>query len=83
MINLIRFLADAYTIIIIIRVLLSWIRHNPYNPLIRFVYQITEPPLRWIRRYVPTLGGLDLSPLILILVVYIMERILIRILIII
>ncbi len=83
MINLIRFLADAYTIIIIIRVLLSWIRHNPYNPLIRFVYQITEPPLRWIRRYVPTLGGLDFSPLILILVVYIMERILIRILIII
>jgi len=83
MIELIRFLADAYIIVIIVRVLLSWIRHNPYHPLIRIVYQITEPPLSFIRQYVPNLGGLDISPIILIFAIYIIERILIRILIII
>ncbi|UCE05977.1 MAG: YggT family protein [bacterium] len=83
MINLVHFVADAYIIIIIIRVLLSWISHNPYHPLIRFVYQVTEPPLRTIRQYVPNLGGLDISPIILIFAIYIIEKILIRILIII
>lgn len=81
MINLIDFLADAYIIIIIIRAVLSWIQHNPNHPLIRFVYQVTEPPLRFIRQYVPNFGGLDISPIILIFGVYIIEKIIIRILI--
>lgn len=76
---LIHFLADLYIFIIIIRVILSWINHNPTNPLIRFVYQITEPPLSWIRSMVPSLGGLDISPLILILAIYVLESILIKI----
>jgi len=78
--RVIDLIADAYIIIIIVRVLLSWISHNPYHPVIRFVYQVTDPPLNQIRRYVPTFGGLDFSPFILILAVWIAERILIRIL---
>ncbi|MDZ7265288.1 MAG: YggT family protein [candidate division KSB1 bacterium] len=76
---LIHFVADAYIFIIIIRVILSWIDHNPSNPLIQLVYQITEPPLNWIRSMVPSLGGLDISPMILILVIYVLESILTRI----
>ena len=80
MVALIRFLSDAYIFVIFVRVILSWIRHDPYHPLIRIVYQITEPPLSWIRRYVPNFGGLDLSPMILIFAVILLEKIIIRIL---
>lgn len=80
MIRLVQFLSDAYVFIIIARVLLSWVRHNPYNPIIRFIYQVTEPPLLWIRRYVPNFGGLDISPMILIFAVIILEKIILRIL---
>ena len=79
MTGLIRFLADAYIMLIIVRAVLSWVQHNPYHPLIKFIYQATEPPLRLIRQYVPNIGGLDLSPVILIFAIYIVERILIRI----
>lgn len=80
MVALIRFLADAYIFVVFVRVILSWISHNPYHPLIRIVYQITELPLSWIRRYVPNFGGLDLSPMILIFAVILLEKIIIRIL---
>jgi YggT family protein len=80
MVALIRFLSDAYIFVIFVRVILSWISHNPYHPLIRIVYQITEPPLSWIRRYVPNFGGLDLSPMILIFAIILIEKVIIRIL---
>ena len=77
--GVIGFLADAYFLIIIVRVLLSWISHNPNHVLIKMVYQVTEPPLAKSRQFVPNFGGLDLSPVVLILGVYILEGILIRI----
>lgn len=83
MIGLVNFIADAYIIIIIIRAVLSWIRHDSNQALIRFVYQVTDPPLGFIRQYVPNIGGLDISPVILIFAVYITKNILTKILIII
>lgn len=77
--GLISFIANVYTLIIIARVLLSWISHNPAHPVIRFIYEVTDPPLQWIRRYVPLFGGIDISPMILILAIYILERILLSI----
>jgi len=53
--------------IIIIRVLLSWVNPDPYNPLVQIIYGITEPILRPFRRILPPIGGLDLSPILLIL----------------
>jgi YggT family protein len=59
----------AYIWIIIARALLSWVSPDPYNPIVRFLYRVTEPVLRPIRYRLPTLSmGLDLSPLVLILV---------------
>lgn len=80
MIQLIRFLADAYVFIIFVKVVLSWIRHNPDHPLIRLVYQITDPPLDVIRRYVPSFGGLDISPMILIFAIILLEKLIVRLL---
>ena len=79
MASLIHFLGDAYILVIIVRAVLSWIRPNPYQPIVQFIYQITEPPLRFIRQYLPNLGGLDISPIILIFIIYLIERIAMRI----
>lgn len=59
---------QVYTWLLIGRILLSWIRHNPYNPIIRFIYEITEPYLGIFRRIVPPIGALDLSPIVAFLV---------------
>lgn len=50
--------------LIIARCILSFVRHNPYQPIIRFIYDVTEPVMAPFRRMLPTTGGLDFSPLI-------------------
>jgi len=66
---------NIYMWIIIIRALLSWVSPDPYNPIVQFLTRVTEPVLRPIRKLVPPwkMGGLDLSPLIAILIIYFME----------
>jgi len=54
----------VYYVLIFVRILLSFVPHNPYQPLIRFVYEITEPWLGIFRRLVPPLGMIDISPLV-------------------
>lgn len=68
-------LISAYVVVILIGVVLSWLIGfnviNGYNPVVRAVYQavnvLTEPVLRPIRRMMPNLGAIDLSPLILLI----------------
>ena len=62
-----------YIIAVIVRVILSWTQYNPYSSIVQFIYNITEPVLMKIRRVIPLLGGLDLSPMILIFALYILE----------
>lgn len=67
------FLANLLTIygyIIIARALISWINPNPYNPLIRIIYAITDPVLVPIRRLLPDMGGLDISPFIALVIIW-------------
>ncbi len=57
---------SAYIWIVIGRAIISWVNADPYNSIVRFLIQVTDPVLNKIRRYVPPMGGLDLSPMILI-----------------
>jgi len=74
-VNFLKALADVLNIalnlymwVIIIRALISWVSPNPYNPIVRFLYSITEPLLWRIRRYLPVVfSGIDLSPVVAIL----------------
>ncbi len=74
---------DIYTWIIILSAIFSWLYAfgvvNPSNQVVatigRMLYQLTEPALRPIRRFVPNFGGLDISPIILLLVIFLIERI--------
>lgn len=73
----------VYIILILIRVLISWIPRMPYNPILRgvldFVSQTTDPYLNLFRRILPPIGGggfgLDLSPMIGIVVLYILRAV--------
>lgn len=58
-----------YMWVIIIRALISWVNPDPYNPVVRFLYNATEPVLYRVRRVIPSLGGIDISPIIVIFVI--------------
>jgi YggT family protein len=62
-------LLNFYFWLIIIGALLSWVSPDPRNPIVRFIYGVTEPVLYHIRRRLPfvIVGGLDLSPIVVIL----------------
>lgn len=59
----------ALLIVVFIRVALSWINPYPTNSFSRIVYRITDPILLPIRRWIPPVSGLDLSPLVLTLAI--------------
>jgi len=64
----------AYFWIVIARAVLSWVSPDPFNPIMRFLYRVTEPLLRPLRRRLPTFQmGLDLSPMIVILAIYFLQ----------
>ena len=67
---------QIYNILIIARVLASWIVRNPYNRLYHFLITITEPVLGLIRRILPPIMGLDLSPIIAFFLLDLLSRLL-------
>ncbi len=77
-VQLIGFVLTAYMWIVFARVVLSWVSPDPYNPIVQFIYRVTEPVLGRIRQYVPDMGGLDLSPMVLILVIVFLQNFLVR-----
>ena len=69
---------SIYMWIIIAQAILSWVNPDPYNPIVRFLYNITEPILATVRRYIPVhFGGLDLSPLVIILIIIFLQNFLV------
>jgi YggT family protein len=83
MTTLILWIADVlhlaiqiYILIFIIRAVISWVSPDPYNPIVRFLYRVTEPVLRPIRYRLPDLGGLDISPMVVILVLWFAQSVL-------
>jgi YggT family protein len=74
LISLVRFVAGALNILILARIVVSWLSVNPWNPIVRWLRRIVDPILRPFRRILPTFGGIDFSPLLAILVIYFVER---------
>jgi YggT family protein len=80
--NLIKALAHVidmvlgiYMWLIIGRAILSWVNPDPYNPIVRFLYNVTEPVLGFFRRKLPLVyGGLDLAPLVVLLIIVFLQR---------
>ncbi len=60
-------LIDLYTLVVFAAVIVSWMQLPPRNQLVQIVRQLTEPALEPIRKLLPPMGGIDFSPMILIL----------------
>jgi YggT family protein len=59
---------------------MSWFNPSPDNPLVRFVYEITEPVLAPLRRIVPRIGMIDITPIVAIVLLQIIENVLSQVL---
>ena len=68
---------NAIFFLIIIRVILSWVSADPRNRLVQAIYSSTDPLLEPLRRRIPPLGMLDVSPIVLLLVLYFLEAFLV------
>ncbi|OEU47557.1 MAG: hypothetical protein BA862_04105 [Desulfobulbaceae bacterium S3730MH12] len=76
--KLIDFLLTIYMWIIIGRAVISWVNADPYNPIVRFLVEATEPLLSRIRRFLPmNMGGMDFSPVILIMAIMFLQSFLV------
>ncbi|MDR2789454.1 MAG: YggT family protein [Campylobacteraceae bacterium] len=75
----IQIVINIYIWIIIASALLSWIRPNPYNPIVRALYSLTEPVYNAIRKVIPTtFGMIDLAPMIVIFILILLENLIVR-----
>lgn len=79
--EVINLVFQIYIFIVIARALVSWVSPDPYNPIVRFLYQVTDPVLDRIRRIIPSqFGGIDFSPIILLLGLSLVRRLLLELL---
>ena len=68
-----------FLIVIVARAVLSWVSPDPYNPIVRFIHSVTEPVLYQIRKRIPViLGGIDFSPVIVILIIIFLQNFLVK-----
>lgn len=77
---LIRTIFMLLQLLVLARVIFSWIPVSRYHPLVRLVYDLTEPMLRPFRTMVAAgKGGVDFSPLILLIVLWVAEQVIVRV----
>lgn len=67
--GLVDLVFTIYIFVIIGRAVITWVNADPYNPVVRFLHQATDPLLYRIRRFIPVIGGIDFSPMVLLLAV--------------
>ncbi len=70
---------NAYLWIVIAGAVLSWVSPDPYNPIVRFINNATEPVFYQIRKRLPIdFGGIDISPIIVILAIYFLQAFVVK-----
>ena len=69
-----------YSIVIMIAVLISWVSPDPFNPIVQFLRSVTEPLFAWVRRRIPfaVVGMIDLSPLVVLLIIKLLQMVVVR-----
>ncbi len=77
MAEIVALLIQLYSLVILARVLMSWVQVDPYNPVVRTIFDLTEPVLQPIRNLLPPAAGLDFSPSIAIILLQFIGQILI------
>jgi len=78
--QLVNFAFSAFELLILARVLVSWINADRYNPIVQFIYRVTEPILAPVRRILPPMGMMDFSPIVVIIAALIIKQIILQLL---
>ena len=76
--NVLNLILSLFVWLIIIRALISWFNPDPYNTLFQFLYRITEPDLSIVRNAMPNLGGIDISPIVVLLAAEFLKSFLVK-----
>jgi YggT family protein len=78
--NILHMAFNIYIWVVIIQALLSWVRPDPYNPLVQILYKLTAPVYAFVRSKIQTIfGGVDLTPLIIVLALQFLDIFLVKI----
>ena len=72
-VELVSGILTLYKYVLLASIVISWVNADPYNPIVNFIYRVTDPLLRRIRRHMPDTGMLDLSPLVAFGVIYVLQ----------
>jgi YggT family protein len=75
---LLALILDVYSMVVFAAVIVSWLNLSPDNPIVRVTRALTEPVLEPIRKILPDLGGIDLSPMVLLFGIQLLRRLLYR-----
>lgn len=76
--TVVQIVLTLYMWLVIARAVISWVNPDPYNPIVRFLYGATEPVLVRLRRSLPLFaGGIDFSPLVVILAILFLQQFLV------
>ena len=75
--KLLHIIFQVAIILFIVRAVMSWFQPDSRQPLVAFIYQITDPILQRIRRFIPSIGAMDISPLIAILICWFLDSFLV------
>lgn len=78
--SLLQSLINIYSIVVIVSALISWVNPDPYNPIVRILRSLTEPVFYRLRSWLPFLylGGLDLTPIALLLFLQLLNGVVVR-----
>ena len=77
--TVIEYVLQFYSWIVIARVVISWVNADPYNPIVRTIYSLTEPVLYRIRRAMPVFGGgIDFSPIVVFIGIMFLQSFLVQ-----
>jgi YggT family protein len=75
--TILNIVLNIYLFIIIARALISWVSPDPYNPVVQILYRLTEPVLAPIRYRMPDMGGIDISPIVVMLAIIFLQSFLV------
>jgi YggT family protein len=77
--TVIHYVLTLFMWVVIARAVLSWVNPDPFNPIVRFIHNVTEPVLYRIRTTIPAVvGGIDFSPIIVFLAIVFLDRFIVK-----
>jgi YggT family protein len=80
LIGIVNLAFEIFSLLILARIVVSWLNLNPYNPIVQFLHNTTEPILAPVRRLLPATGMIDFSPMVVLIAALILQRVVVQIL---